>query len=190
MASLPLHVPEPYQLHNRIVDVEGFVHLQRVRYSAPLELLGKRVEVREGKRHVELFDGPRLLHRHAKVDGPADARITAPEHRAQRRPRPSQATPSPDELALIAAGPTLAAYVQHVKARHASKTLVVRRLARMLREYPREAFIAATTTAAEYGLYDLDRVERLVLKNIARDYFPTLLPELSARLDDDNTDED
>jgi hypothetical protein len=80
--------------------------------------------------------------------------------------------------------------VQRLKARHASKTLVVRRLARMLREYPRDAFVAAVAVAAEYGLYDLDRVERLILKNIRRDYFPTLLPDLSARLDDDGADND
>jgi hypothetical protein len=40
-----------------------------------------------------------------------------------------------------------------------------------LREYPREPFLAAVAEAARYGLYDLDRLERMILRRIARDYF-------------------
>jgi hypothetical protein len=31
--------------------------------------------------------------------------------------------------------------------------------------------LAAITEAARYGLYDLDRVERMILRRVARDYF-------------------
>ena len=41
----------------------------------------------------------------------------------------------------------------------------------MVREYPRKPLLAAIQQAAHYGLYDLDRVERMVLKRIAQDYF-------------------
>jgi hypothetical protein len=41
----------------------------------------------------------------------------------------------------------------------------------MLREYPREPFLAAITEAAQYGLYDLDRVERMILRRVRRDFF-------------------
>jgi hypothetical protein len=41
----------------------------------------------------------------------------------------------------------------------------------MVNEYPREPLIAALQTAFHYGLYDLERVERLVLRNVARNYF-------------------
>jgi hypothetical protein len=40
-----------------------------------------------------------------------------------------------------------------------------------LREYPREPFLAAVREASQYGLYDLDRLERMILRRIARDYF-------------------
>lgn len=40
-----------------------------------------------------------------------------------------------------------------------------------VREYPREPLLAAVAEAARYGLYDLDRVERMVLRKVACDYF-------------------
>jgi hypothetical protein len=53
-------------------------------------------------------------------------------------------------------------------------TLALRSLLRMAREYPREPLLSAIRIAAHYGLYDLRRLERLVLRAIADDYF--LLP--------------
>jgi len=41
----------------------------------------------------------------------------------------------------------------------------------MVREYPREPLLAAVREAARYGLYDLDRLERMILRLVARDYF-------------------
>ena len=41
----------------------------------------------------------------------------------------------------------------------------------MLQEYPREAFLAALAQAERYRLFDLDRMEKMVLRQIADDYF-------------------
>jgi hypothetical protein len=41
----------------------------------------------------------------------------------------------------------------------------------MLRDYPRAAFLRALVLAEQYQLFDLDRLERMVLKQIAREYF-------------------
>ena len=49
--------------------------------------------------------------------------------------------------------------------------LALRQLLRLLKEYPREPFLAAVREAGQYGLYDLDRVERMILRRVARDYF-------------------
>jgi hypothetical protein len=40
-----------------------------------------------------------------------------------------------------------------------------------MREYPREPLLAAMREAARYGLYDLDRLERMILRRVAREYF-------------------
>ena len=52
-----------------------------------------------------------------------------------------------------------------------SHKVVALALRQLLREYPREPFLAAVREAAQYGLYDLDRLERMILRRIARDYF-------------------
>ena len=47
----------------------------------------------------------------------------------------------------------------------------MKRLLGMLRDYPREPFLRAVATALDYGLFDLDRLDGMVLRNTARDYF-------------------
>ena len=61
MKPLPLHVPEVYQLCTRIVDAEGYVNVNRVRYSAPYPLIGRALEVRETLERVVLYERYRLL---------------------------------------------------------------------------------------------------------------------------------
>ena len=50
-------------------------------------------------------------------------------------------------------------------------TLALRQLLRMIREYPQGPLREAIAEAERYGLFDLDRVERMVLRRIAHDYF-------------------
>ena len=45
----------------------------------------------------------------------------------------------------------------------------------MVRDYPRPAVLQAVRAAQHYGLYDLERLERMVLRQVAHDYF--VLPE-------------
>jgi hypothetical protein len=52
--------------------------------------------------------------------------------------------------------------------------LALRQLLRLLKEYPRQPFLAAVREAAQYGLYDLDRLERMILRRVAHDYFRLL----------------
>jgi hypothetical protein len=44
-----------------------------------------------------------------------------------------------------------------------------------VRDYPRQPVLQAIHTAQHYGLYDLERLERMVLRQIAQNYF--VLPE-------------
>ena len=41
----------------------------------------------------------------------------------------------------------------------------------MRRDYPTAPLITAIETATHYGLYDLDRLERMILRNVATAYF-------------------
>ena len=78
----------------------------------------------------------------------------------------------PEEEAILKAAPEIADYVAAVKQRSRKVVaLALRQLLRLVREYPREPLLAAVREAARYGLYDLDRLERMILRRVARDYF-------------------
>jgi transposase len=176
LVPLPAYVPEVYQLHERIVDSEGYVSVHRNRYSAPWRLISRRVEVRETKDRIHVYDGPRCVAVHERIVDPADARVTLPEHRPPRGAKVfARDTLSPEERELSKAGPEVVAYVAWLKRRGRSLR-VLRRLAAMVRDYPREPLLAAVRVAVHFGLDDMDRFEGLVLRRIAGDYFP-LPPE-------------
>jgi hypothetical protein len=173
LKRLPLHVPEVYQLCTRIVDAEGYVNLNRVRYSAPYRLIGRALEVRETLERVVLYDGPRRVASHARIYGPLDTRVTDPAHRPARgqglvRHRP----PAPEQVEILQIEPRLISYLKAFKQSVGERRAPLRRLLSMLRDYPRDAFLAALADAERYGLFDLDRLERMVLRRIADDYFP------------------
>jgi hypothetical protein len=171
LRPLPAHVPEVYQLHERIVDIEGYVNVHRIRYSAPWRLIGHRLEVRETKDRVDLYDGPRRVASHARILEPLDARVTLPEHRPPRSAGVfAKGAPAAEEKELAAAGDEVRAYVALLKKRGRSLR-VLRRLCTMVREYPRAPLCEALRVATHYGLDDLDRLEGLVLRRIAGDFF-------------------
>jgi hypothetical protein len=78
----------------------------------------------------------------------------------------------------------MAAYLAALKLRGRKVAgIALRQLLRMVREYPRTPLLAAVEEAARYGLYDLDRLERMILRRVARDYF--LLDESKGNPDED-----
>src|SRR6184192_2289621 len=172
LKPLPVWIPEVYRLHQRIVDVEGYVALHTNRYSVPVSWIGRRVEVRETKDKIEIQLDLRSVVTHHRVAEPQQQRITLPEHRPPRGEGIKRSDPHPEEQAILKAAPELAAYVTALKQKGRKVVaLALRQLLRLLKEYPREPFLAAVREAAQYGLYDLDRLERMILRRVARDYF-------------------
>jgi hypothetical protein len=111
----------------------------------------------------------------------AGRRFTLPEHRVVRG-QAKKPTPALEEQTLAETFPEISDYVAGLKKRGPKQpTLALRQLLRLAREYPREAFLGAVRQAAQYGLYDLERLERMILRLIAQDYF---------RLDPEKGDDD
>ena len=172
LKPLPSWIPEVYRLHERTVDVEGYVSLHSVRYSVPVSWIGRRVEVRETSDRIEIQLDARHIVRHVRTLAPQQMRVTLPEHRPPRGAGVKRSDRHPEEQAIVEAAPTIAAYVSALKQKGRKvPALALRQLLRLLKEYPREPFLAAVTEAARYGLYDLERVERMILRRVARDYF-------------------
>jgi len=173
LKALPLHVPEVYLLHHRIVDVEGYVHVQRVRYSAPWRLIGRPLEVRETRDRIEIFDGPRLVAEHRRALEACDQRVTDPAHRPPRGVLAgAQRTVAPEQRRLLERAPAFTDYVALLHARGRGSVRDLRALTRMLDEYPADALHDAIADAARFGMTDMERLERMVLQRIASDFFP------------------
>jgi hypothetical protein len=172
LKPLPAWIPEVYRLHQRTVDVEGYVSLHTLRYSVPVSWIGRRVEVRETRDVVEIELDARHIVRHTRVWTPLPQRITLPEHKVPRGQGIRRSDPHPEEAAILQAAPELAGYVAALKQKGRKVVaLALRQLLRLVREYPRQPLLAAVEQAAHYGLYDLDRLERMILHRVARDYF-------------------
>jgi transposase len=170
LKPLPAWIPEVYRLHQRTVDVEGYVSVHSIRYSVPVSWIGRRVEVRETKDNIEIELDARHIVTHIRAWTPQ--RITLAEHKPPRGEGVKRSDPHPEEQAILHAAPEVAAYVTALKQKgHKVVALALRQLLRLLKEYPREPFLTAVSEAARYGLYDLDRLERMILRRVARDYF-------------------
>jgi hypothetical protein len=172
LKPLPAWIPEVYRLHQRTVDTEGYVALHTNRYSVPADWIGRLAEVRETKDKIHIqLDARHIVTHQRRIDA-CDQRITLAEHRLPRGQGVRRAHPHPEEQQILDAVPEIADYLAVLKQRTRKILgLALRQLLCMVREYPRAPLVAAVREAAQYGLYDLDRLERMVLRRIARDYF-------------------
>jgi hypothetical protein len=186
LRPLPLHVPEVYQLHHRLVDGEGYITLHTHHYSAPPTLIGRRLEVRESKDRVDLFLGPRCVASHQPLMQAQPARVQLPEHRVPRGQHAERRREAED--ALRGSPEVLRVYVEALRQRlpPLRATLSLRRLMALRRDYPEQPFLSAVQTATAYGLFDMERLERLILQTIGTEYF--VLP--SAEDTDDGEEEE
>ena len=172
LKALPAYVPEVYRLHHRIVDAEGYVNVNRIAFSVPYQMIGREVEVRESMHRIEVFDGPRRVACHARPWDGRDLRLTLKEHRPPRGEGRPKAGPLPEEVELLSLEPRLVGYVAALKAKSPGKVArVLKRLRGLLRDYPRAPFLKAVIDAMAYGMFDLDRLEKMILRNVRRDYF-------------------
>ena len=172
LKPLPVWIPEVYRLHQRIVDSEGYVTLHTNRYSVPVGWIGRGVEIRETQNKLEVQLDARNLVTHERVADEQHKRITLNVHRPPRGQGMQRAQPHPEEQAIVQSVPEITEYVTALK-QHSRKltVLALRQLLHMVREYPRKPLLAAVEEATRYGLYDLDRLERMILRRVQRDFF-------------------
>jgi transposase len=177
LKPLPRHIPEVYALWRRTVDEEGYVHLHTNRYSVPETLRDHEVSVHESRDRVRIFKGntaQELVCEHERQEDGAGKRVTLPGHEKQARWRP-KGTPRPlsaEERSMVAASTVMADMVAALQKRHGGRvTRPLGRLHRMWLDYPQEPLDAALRVALDHGLFDLERIEALVLRHVAGSYF-------------------
>ena len=188
MRRLPVHVPDVYVLHQRIVDTEGYVNVSRNRYSVPWRLMGRQVEVRESKERIDALRRP-SPRRNARTRRRTEqrSRHVGRASAAAKRGRLRDVVAALEERRLAERMPETTPYVALLRSRGRGHNRDLRWLLRMVDEYPRGAAPRAPLREAlRYGLADLERLERMVLRRIAKDFF-VLRPD--AATDPETTDD-
>ena len=165
----PDALPPVYELLERVVDLHGYVSVDTNRYSVPERYVGKSVAVYKlpAEIHVRRKDSTIAIHR--RLIGERDAKSTLPGHHTipMRQGRGTAV----EEALLAGHHPSLDRYPAILKQRgHAGNRRALRRLIEMKRTYPDSPFIAAIEQALRYGLFDLGRLEDLILKQLAGDF--------------------
>jgi len=143
------------------------------RYSVPERYLGQPVEVYMYLDSVQICARGQTIARHARVLTEREQRVTAPGHHADLNRRAHRRKPSPIQTALLTdAPPVLARYVAALIQRTPGQGgHRLKRLLEFQRSYPAEPFLAAIAEAERYGLYDMARLESLILRTIRGDFF-------------------
>jgi hypothetical protein len=170
LTSLSNVLPAVYEVFERVVDLYGFVSVDTNRYSTPERLVGKTVTVYKHYASIEIHYKAGLVASHARLVGVRDVRCTLPGHHTIPKRTPRE--PSLQAQLLCGQDPVIDAYIkaliQHLNGRG---TRALNRLLQIKRTYPVQPFLAALQQALKYGLFDLTRLEHLVLSHVAGDFF-------------------
>ena len=169
LQPLPVVRPPVYQALQRIVDMSGFVTVDANRYSVPERLCGKNVEVHNSENEIRIFYNHRLVAVHPRFIGRRDAKAISAGHHPPLARR-SDNRPSPLLRQLAGHSRQLDDYVAKISSRPGA-VRTFKRLLALKRDYPQEAFDQAVSRALRYGLFDLNRLENLILRFIAGDFF-------------------
>lgn len=172
LVPLPDVLPPMYEHYQRLVDCQGYVNLETNHYSAPEALIGKTVDVYKYPETVRFFYKHREIAVHPRLSGKRQEYSRLPGHHSQHHTKQAQHAASKTESDLRGHDPLLDQYVsslqKHVRG---SGHRQLNRLLNLKRMYPKEAFLCALRSAEHYGLYDLSRLEDLIIKSVAGDYF-------------------
>jgi transposase len=170
LTRLSAVLPAVYEVFERVVDLYGFVSVDTNRYSTPERLVGKTVTVYKHYASIEIHYKRALVASHPRLVGVRDVRSTLSGHHTIPKRTPRE--PSLQAQLLCGQSPVIDAYVTAlIKHLNGRGTRALNRLLQLKRTYPAQPFMGALQQALKYGLFDLTRLENLVLRHVAGDFF-------------------
>jgi transposase len=171
LRPLPITLPPVYEVLERVVDLYGYVSIDCNRYSVPERFVGQSLTVYKLPAEIRVCRKDLTLAAHPRLIGQRDAKSILPGHHSV--PSRESRGPAPEETLLKGYHPSLDHYVAAFKQQRSDGwgRRALRRLLDLKRTYPNVPFIAAIEQALRYGLFDLGRLEALILKNVAGNFF-------------------
>lgn len=170
LQPLPSALPPVYEALERVVDLYGYVSVDTNRYSVPERFVGRSVTVYKYPAEIRICQRDTELARHPRLIGQRNARHTLPLHHPT--PKRTSRSPALEEQLLGDHHPSLERYAAALKQRAQRQGLrKLRRLLELKRTYPSGPFLAAIEQALQFGMFDLGRLEAIILKRVAGDFF-------------------
>jgi len=167
LIALPAVMAPIYKNVQRIADTEGWINLDRNRYSVPESHIGYTMDICCYVDKIEIYYQHRLIAQHPRIVGQHNKRSTIAGHHPRFIRQKRQNAHTEVERQLKGHNAVLDAYVtslkSHVRGRGMSS---FKQLLRLKQTYPMDAFMAAVTQASRYVLYDMKRLETMTLKQI------------------------
>jgi transposase len=170
LQPLPRVLPPVYEVLERVVDLYGYVSIDTNRYSIPERLVGQAVSAHKHTCEIVIYHRGGETCRHPRLIGQRYARSTLPGH----HPTPTRVNRGPglEERLLSGDHPILERYAAALKQRaYGRGARTRRRRLELKRTYPTGPFLAGIEEALRFGLFDLQRLETLILKHVAGDFF-------------------
>lgn len=172
LLSLPQVMPPIYEHYQRITDSKGFINLDTNRYSVPERLIGKTLDVYKYPDEVRIVERHRNIAVHKRLAGKRFGVSRIKGHHTKTHVYQTKKVTQQTEAQLRGHSEILDAYVTALKKHVRGGGLrQLNRLQNFKRTYPFEAFIHAIKQAEHYGLYDLTRLEALIIQYVAGNYF-------------------
>jgi transposase len=172
LLPLPETLLPIYKHEKRVVDTQGYVNLETNRYSAPESHIGHEMDVYQYLDKIEIYYQHRLIASHARMIGSRNQRALIKGHHRHLHRRENQQASCEAEKQLMGCSAVLDEYIRqlksHVRGRGVSN---FKRLLYLKQLYPLEAFLMAIEQAKQYGLYDLLRLEKIIIRCVAGDFF-------------------
>ena len=172
LLPLPAYIPVACKTLQRIVDMSGYVIVDTNRYSVPERFCGKKVEVHKTWDRILVFFKQTKIADHKRAIDKRDTKVIAKGHHLPLNKYKGQKGPCKEEKALVGRCDPIDQYVDGIKKRsHGTGKRKLQRLLDLKRTYPADAFEKAIEQALHYGLYDLARLENIILSYVAGDFF-------------------
>ena len=178
LQPLPEILPLIYEHGSRTVDSQGYVNIDNNRYTVPERLIDQQVDVYKYLKEIRIHYKHEEVAHHVRIIDQINQKQKCEGHHIKKYAQLNLHKIEQTEKALLGKNDMLDAYIAEFKKHIRGRGIrPLTQLLHLQRTYPNDAFIAAVTRAHTYGLYDLARLEELILKHIAGDFFNLSLGE-------------
>ena len=172
LLMLPEVMPLIYKHFQRIADTQGYINVDTNRYSIPEAHIGRTMEIYQYMDKIDVYYKTRLIASHQRIIGQRGKRSLIKGHHLDLWRKERQREISEAERQLTGINAILDAYLLQLKSHVRGRgTCTFKQLLNLKKLYPLAAFTSAIEQAARYGLYDMKRVETMILRLVRSDFF-------------------